>query len=290
MNLPTGRDRVLLLGCLGLAVALILLLAVFTPEEQEDFPTTYGTDTHGAKAAYLLLAQSGFHVERWTRPLPELIPSVDSHTVLILPSPDGAPPTTDTVRAVLDHGGRVLTAGLYGANILPDASAAPGGHGPAHDCQAEPDGFSPLNVSTGVHLRTTTRWTATGPRFHVDYTCEGLPVAVHYSVGKGQAIWWADALPLENAGITQGGNLALLLASIGSVAGARIVWDEAPPSEPASLWSYAEGTPVGLIGWQLALVVGLLLFSISRRSGPLRPDPVVSRAAPMEFVAAMGAL
>ena len=38
------------------------------------------------------------------------------------------------------------------------------------------------------------------------------------------------------------------------------------------------------------MVALLLLFSYSRRSGPLRPDPIVSRAAPLEFVNSLGSL
>ena len=283
-----SRDRALLFSCLGLAAALIVVLAVFTPHEEDDTPSTYNTDTHGAKAAYLMLTESGYRVERWTRPMSELGAAVDAHTVFISSAPDGAKPTAEVVRSVLDHGGRVLVVGIAGAEVLPDGAALPGGHGPVHDCKGVPSASS--DGLSNVHLRTAARWTAKGDRFHAEYSCEGLAVVVTYAVGRGFATWWADPLPLENAGIVQGDNLALLLSAIGPPAGAHIVWDEAPPSEVPSLWSYAEGTPVHLIWWQLALVAGLVLVSVSRRSGPLRPDPVLSRAAPIEFVAALGAL
>jgi hypothetical protein len=281
-----SRDRALLLSCLGLAAALIVVLAVFTPHEEDDTPSTYNTDTHGAKAAYLMLTESGYRVERWTRPMSELGAAVDAHTVFISSAPDGAKPTAEVVRSVLDHGGRVLVVGIAGAEVLPEGAALPGGHGPVHDCKGIPS----AGGLGDVHLRTAARWTAKGDRFHAEYSCEGLAVVVTYAVGRGFATWWADPLPLENAGIVQGDNLALFLSAIGPPAGAHIVWDEAPPSEVPSLWSYAEGTPVHLIWWQLALVAGLVLVSVSRRSGPLRPDPVLSRAAPIEFVAALGAL
>ena len=285
-----ARDRVLLFSCLGLALALILVLAVFTPHEEDDTPSSYNTDTHGAKAAYLMLAQTGYQVERWTRPMSELRPMVDAHTVFISSAPDGAKPTAEVVRSVLDHGGRVLVVGIAGAEVLPGGAAQPGGHGPAHDCKCVPASSEGLS---SVHLRTAARWTAKSELFHTEYSCEGLPVVVTYrsgASGHGLATWWADPLPLENAGITQGDNLALFLSAIGPPEGAHILWDEAPPSEVPSLWSYTRGTPLHLLGWQLALVAGLLLVSVSRRSGPLRPDPITSRAAPVEFVAALGAL
>jgi hypothetical protein len=283
----TSRDRALLFSCLGLAVVLILLLALFTPNEEDATPSSYNTDTHGAKAAYLTLAQSGYQVERWTRPMNELGAHVDAHTVFISSAPDGAKPTAEVVRAVLDHGGRVLVVGIAGAQVLPDGAAQPGGHGPVHDCKGIPSSADGLS---DIHLRTAARWTARGDRFHTVYNCEGLAVVVTCTSGRGVATWWADSLPLENAGIVRGDNLALLLSAVGPPSGAHIVWDEAPPSEVPSLWSYAEGTPIHLVWWQLALVAALLLVSVSRRSGPLRPDPVLSRAAPIEFVAAMGAL
>jgi hypothetical protein len=68
------------------------------------------------------------------------------------------------------------------------------------------------------------------------------------------------------------------------------VWDESLHGNSRSLWSYANGTPIHLVWGQLALVAALLLFSYSRRSGPLRPDPIVSRAAPLEFVHSLGSL
>ena len=285
------QDRTLLLSCLGLAVALIVVLALFTPPEEDSTPSSYNTGAHGAKAAYLLLAQSGYTVERWTRPMSELAEAVDAHTVFITSAPDGAKPTAEVVRSVLDHGGRVLAVGLAGAGILPDGAALPASHGPPHECKAKANGGTgPRTPAPEVRLRTAARWTASGTRFHADYSCEGMAVVVSYSVGRGQAIWWADSLPLENAGITRSGNLALLLSSVGEPGSAHIVWDEAPPAEPPSLWSHAQGTPIHLVWWQLALVAAIVLASISRRSGPLRPDPVVSRAAPIEFVSAMGAL
>jgi hypothetical protein len=83
--------------------------------------------------------------------------------------------------------------------------------------------------------------------------------------------------------------LALFLNSIGPLSN-HVVWDESLHGSSRSLWSYADGTPIHLFWAQLALVAVLLLFSYSRRSGPLRPDPIVSRAAPLEFVVSLGSL
>ena len=286
------RDRNLLFICLALAACFLAVLAFFAASPDDDRPTSYSTQTHGAKAAYLLLARSGYGVERWTQSLDAFPSTANSHTVLILTQiRDGDTSSLKrSVRAVLDHGGRVLATGAEAAAVLPEAEAAPGGHGPEHECRAEPQGFGPLAGASDVHLTTAATWTRQGPRYQVAYTCEGLASVVSYTSGRGVVVWWASTLPLENAGISRGGNLQLLLASVGLPAGAKIVWNEAPLTEGPSLWSYAGGTPLHSIGWQLGVTALLLFFSFGRRSGPLRPDPVPSRAASTEFVQAMGAL
>ncbi len=286
------RDRKLLLGCLFLAVALIAVLAVFSPQEENESPSSFSNDTHGTKAAYLLLGQSGNQVERWTEPIANFPTPSGIPPILLLLEPDTADPdaTRRVVRDVLARGGRVLATGVSGAALLPDGAAEPGGHGPTHTCDATPVGLGPLAGAGQVQLTTAARWSEQGPRFEVAYRCETLPLVVIYSVGRGTVVWWSSPLPMENGFITKASNLELLLASIGVPRGGRIVWDEAPPGEPPSLWSYTEGTPLFTIGWQLLLVAGLLVFSFSRRSGPLRPDPVVARASPLEFIEAMGAL
>ena len=223
-----------------------------------------------------------------------------------LPTMTGAPPvlllldpndvdaasTRRVIREVLARGGRVVATGVSGAALLPDGAAEAGRHGPAHACVAHPYGLTPFagSATKTVDLTTAARWTAQDPRFEVAYRCESLPVVVTYSVGPGTAVWWASPLPIENGQIDHNNNLGLLLASVGAPAGERVIWDEALPAAPASLWSFTEGTPLHLIGWQMLLVTMLLLFSFGRRSGPLRPDPVVVRAAPVEFIEAMGAL
>ena len=124
----------------------------------------------------------------------------------------------------------------------------------------------------------------------VAYTCQGDAVAVTYKAGKGTVIWWADALPLENSGLPQADNLVFFLNSIGPPAITHVFWDESLHGDSPSLLSYTRGTPLHLIGWQLVLIAALLLWSFARRSGPLRPDPVVPRTSQIEFVRSLGSL
>jgi hypothetical protein len=139
-------------------------------------------------------------------------------------------------------------------------------------------------------MTPSARWKQSNPLHHVAYTCQGDAVAVTYKAGKGTVIWWAGALPLENSGLQQADNLVFFLNSIGPPATTHVFWDESLHGDSPSLLSYTRGTPLHWIGWQLVLVVALLLWSYARRSGPLRPDPVVPRTTQIEFVHSLGSL
>jgi hypothetical protein len=287
------RDRRLLMICLGLVAAMVVVLAIFTPARTQDdpVPSTYGTGNHGAKAAYLTLGKLGYKVERWTDPLSRLAANSDAHTVLILAEPFIDDPQSDSapIKEILDHGGRVLAVGGVSALLLPHSSIGYAGHF-GSECNAEPVGFDEEAGAVKVHMRQQQYWKQSVPADRTEYTCEGKPVVVAYREGRGQVIWWADALPLENAGISLDDNLEFFLRSVGPAAGAHVYWDESLHGESPSVWSYAEGTPVHLALLQVLLAAGLLLLSYGRRSGPLRADPVVSRASPLEFVASLGGL
>src|ERR1700721_823967 len=106
-----------------------------------------------------------------------------------------------------------------------------------------------------------------GPRRRLMY--------VQYPVALGTAVWWASSTPLENGSITRGQNLELLLNSIGPAQfqGQRqhIYWDESLHGLAQSPWDYVRG-PVWPLLWLGAFGLALLvIFSYSRRSGPIRP-------------------
>jgi hypothetical protein len=292
------RDRRLLLACLVIVALAAGVVAILAPQEDDAnvVPSSFSSGTHGAEAAYLTLERSGYRVERSERPLSELAQQSDAQTVVILADPMPTRKTLTAARssvaAILQHGGRVIATGSSGGDLLPQGQVAelPQIPGAAQsDCTAEPDGFGELANSGAVHFREADLWRKTLPEQSVEYTCGRDAVVVSYAVGPGHAIWWADSLPLENAFIAKDGDLTLLLNSLGG-AGNRIVWDESLHNDEPGIWSYANGTPVRLLWLQLALATMLLVVSFSRRSGPLLPDPVVARDAPLEFVYSLGAL
>jgi hypothetical protein len=288
------RDRRLLLACLSMTALLAVVVAVIAPREEDGDPTpsSFSSASHGAKAAYLALTQSGYRVERWQQPLDELAAESDAHTVLILAEPyaGNTAAARKPVSTILEHGGRVLTTGLAGAALLPGSQAAQNPQSILPECEAQPEGFAPLADSGIIHIRPAALWHTSQPEQRAQYTCDGNAVVVSYPAGKGEVIWWANSLPLENAGIARDGNLSLLLNSIGTAENPRIIWDESLHQEARGLWSYAKGTPVYLLWAQFALVSLLLVLSYGRRSGPVLPDPVVARDVQLEFVHSLGAL
>lgn len=290
------RDRYLLLACLGMVTLAALVVASLAPQQDETdtTPSTFSSGTHGAEAAFLALQRSGYRIERWERPLEDLVPQVDAHTVVVFPEPKftrvmGAKKTVDQILA---RGGRVLVTGMSGALLLRQnqVQQMPGiADNTQPPCAAQAEGFGALADPGPINLRAQYEWSVPRPDERVQYTCRGHAVVVSYRSGKGEVVWWSDSLPLENGSIAKDGDLHLLLASLGSTEN-RIVWDESLHGDEAGIWSYANGTPVHLLWMQIALVALLLILSFSRRSGPLLPDPVVARDMPLEFVLSLGAL
>jgi len=107
-------------------------------------------------------------------------------------------------------------------------------------------------------------------------------------------LWWAGATPLTNTGIRQAANLNLFLNSVSNNSNnndARtIYWDEYFHGARGSFWTYFANTPVGWGGLQFLILALALLFTFSRRSGPIAVPAVVSRLSPLEFVDTMAGL
>src|SRR5258705_12747337 len=121
------RDRKLLLGA---AVVFVLLISgvVFLGGEagqQQEAPTSYSTASGGAKAAYLLLEQSGYQVRRWERSLVDLPKAAG--TTLILADPLEAPTREEreSLKNFLSEGGRIIATGMFSGTFLPENESVP---------------------------------------------------------------------------------------------------------------------------------------------------------------------
>ncbi len=288
------KDRMLLLGCGTLVTVLIAVIALFSPANNNNDPTpsSYSTAPHGAKGAYELLLKAGYQVERQSEPLAQIADRVDEHTTVVLAEPflQNVMVSQAAVKALLDKGARVLVTGFAGGLLAPDNAVESNRFPPSSACDADANGFGELAGSGTIRIRPEAHWNQSNPLHRVAYSCGADAVAVTYTAGKGTVIWWASALPLENSGIQQKDNLVFFLNSIGPQAATHVFWDESLHGDSPSLLSYTRGTPLQLIGWQLLLVAALLLWSYGRRSGPLRPDPILPRATPIEFVHSLGSL
>src|ERR1700733_1861159 len=224
------KDRRMLLVILGLVALLFLVFVLFVPQQDPNsnpVPSSYLAGQHGAKAAFTLLEQSGYTVERWEESLSNLAARADAATVLILAEPYSYNPEDRTaIATILQKGGRVVATGFQGGMLLPGSDVTFSKEIAFVACEAEPDGLGPLAGRGAIWIIPRAAWNETRPEVRTAYTCAGQPVVVQYPVGKGTAVWWASSTPLENGSISRGQNLELLLNSIGpaQIQGQHIYW------------------------------------------------------------------
>jgi len=294
MSSLDAKDRKLLLWSIGIAFGLAVVIALVMPSDDNDqntLPSTYLAGKHGARAAYESLLRSGYSIERWERPLTELAASAGPNTVVILAQPYSR--ETDDYKAVeqiVAHGGRVLATGLFGGYLLPEGQVTEPKNFTFAACQLDPQGLDSIASTGEVWMVPEASWTQSNATQRTQFECAGQPAVVQYDYGKGHVVWWANSTPLENASLARGADFDLLLNSIGPREGHQIYWDESLHGEMRSTWSFIGGPTVRLLWAGLILTSILIVFSFSRRSGPLRELPPAPRTTPIEFLDALGSL
>ena len=285
-------DRRLLIWAGVFLLPLIVALAFFSQDEEESaVPSTYSAQTRGAKAAYLLLQDAGYNVERWEQS-PADLPADPAHTILVLASPFRSPSKEEknALQIYLDRGGKVLATGSSASYYLPRAEteneALPA---PAWK-EYQPQMVTPLTRGGAIQMSPTAYWKGAATSVLAHYADEGRPIVVSYKVGQGEVIWWGASTPLTNAAIAKVGNMALLLNSLGEPGEFHVFWDEYFHGYKNSVSGYISAPPMlwGLV--QCLLVFAALIFTFSRRNGPIRPLPEPSRLSPLEFVHTLGKL
>ena len=293
---PSDRKLLLIAGSVLLGM-LCLFVAVAPPggEPGDGLPSTYSPGSGGARAAYLLLQELRMKVQRWEQPPTEL-PEDAEGALLVLANPLLAPTKKEqeALRNFVENGGQILFTGARLGAFFPEAklSFKP----PGKDWQTYAAKL-PSRYTRGaakVTLRPQAEWSkldATQLELYGD--AEGA-VVVSWRMGDGQLLWWAGPTPLTNAGITKEGNLSLFLEAVKSPvaeeSARRLYWDEYFHGQRSSLWSYVQKTPVPMGLVQLALLGLAVLFTFSRRSGPVVRPAGVSRLSPLEFVDTLGGL
>lgn len=283
------RDRKLLLGAGVVFVLLIAGVLLFGGEQGEktEVPSTYSTASGGAKAAYLLLSQSGYKVQRWERPLVDL----PENATLVIADPLEAPTREerDSLKNFLFNGGRVIATGMFAGAFLPENESVPdmllgmtwkkaSAVSPSAITRAAPD----------ITIAPQARW----PMYSSAYALYGdgdEMVVVKYPYGRGEVLWWAAATPLTNAGLKEPGNLEFFLASLGEMR-SPILWDEYVHGYRESLESSVGHSPLKWLLLQLALLGLAVVATFSRRSGPVSAPATDVRLSPLEFVQTLGGL
>jgi hypothetical protein len=300
MRVKIERDDLPLLIIAG-SILLIATVtgAVVAPitrgESASAVTSTYSSAGNGAKAAYLLLQDLGYREDRWLAP-PTEFPADAQGTVLILADPSFGP-SSDEKLALEDfvrHGGRVVATGWQGASFLQlDASldASPG-----ETLDEESKDFSPILIgplsetANKVVFHSQTHCTPRDAHQVVYYGDGEGAVVVSSRLENGTWVWWADAYPLSNDGISKASNLNLLLNSIGKPGDVKVLWDEYYHGERNGLWSYLYKTPLPWALLQAAILALAIVFTYSRRSGPIAAAAAPSRLSPIEFVETVGDL
>jgi len=296
--MPRGldsADRKLLIGAGILLIGLILASAVVSPSKStgsSGFPSTYSNAWDGAKAAFLLLQESGYRVERWELSPTEL--DGDSAGEVLIFAEPLLPPTSDEKARILDflrRGGRIVVTGFSASSLLPEAEhfepADP------YEPRAKFPALLPsplIENAPEISMAPPKKWQPAKASHLVVYGDRDTAAVITYRVGSGQVIWWGSDTPLINGGISEPGNLGLFLNSVAPSRDKRILWDEYFHGARGSLWGYFAKTPLPWALVQMALLFVAILATYSRRNGPIRMPTKVSRLSPVEFVETLGDL
>lgn len=294
LSLLDARDRRLLLWSVGIALALAVAASFLLPNGNDNdnpLPSTWLAGQHGARAAYETLLRTNYQIERWERPLSELADEAGPETVVIFAQPfSREPEDIRAVRKIAERGGRILSTGYWGGYILPGEASEQPKEFTFAACKLEPEGLDALAGTGEAWMVPRATWKLGNPAARVEYSCAGSPAVVEYDWGKGHIVWWAGSTPLENGSLARAHNLDLLLNSLGPREGHRFYWDESLHGDIRSKWSYVAGPSWTMLWIGLPLLALLIVFSFSRRSGPVRDLPPPARATPIEFLEALGSL
>jgi hypothetical protein len=287
------QDRKLFLGA-GFVFVLLVFSALMLhsgDNGQAEYPSSYSSASSGAKAAYLLLRDTGYKVQRWERPLSELTPATAKNLTLVLAEPDEAPTREERERltSFISAGGHVIATGMFAGTFLPQNESVP-------------DVFSGMTWKTASSL-SPSQITRAAPRvvlaphaywqpFSLAYPLYGVDdhtLVVKYPFGRGEVLWWASATPLTNAGLKEPGNLEFFLACLGDQKN-EILWDEYIHGYRQTLGGSIAHSPAKWLFAQLVLLALAVVVTFSRRSGPVSMPMTEVRLSPIEFVQTLGGL
>lgn len=117
-------------------------------------------------------------------------------------------------------------------------------------------------------------------------------ILVDFEYGAGQIVFLSDPYIVSNAGISLVDNAQLAMNIVASREG-LIAFDEYHQGYGANtnqLLKYFAGTPVLAIFGQILLIIGVILFSQSRRFARFLPTDEPNRLSKLEYISAMAEL
>lgn len=279
---------------LGLLLLLMIELLWLPAREQHTYPSSYSTDSGGAKAAYELLSASHFQEKRWLRSPRSLPPG--RGVTLILASPMFASQASRADRAALGRfvrsGGRILATGAGVSALFPADAGTPVKRLTKHSYRALlPGRLAAKALSISMRPRRT--WSEADPALLALYGRRGRTVVAFAPPGRhagaGSIMFWASSFPLTNAGIRQPASLELLFHSLGSRP-RLVLWDEYFHGVRRG---WAHYLAIGALPWAalpLLVLLAAALWTYSRRFGPLLPATAADRYSPLEFVAGVAGM
>ncbi len=138
--------------------------------------------------------------------------------------------------------------------------------------------------------KATSKAVVDGPVVHI--AAGGTYILADVPYGSGSIVLLSDPYIVSNTGIglVDNGRLAVNLVSGSSGAIAFDEYHQGYGSNNNRLFQYFQGTPVVAIFLQLAMLVGLILFSQSRRFAMALPENEPNRLSKLEYVGAMAEL
>jgi hypothetical protein len=285
----TGDLTVLGIAAIG---TVVLTAASFLVAPDASVPrqdgSSFAVHRDGAKAAYLLLRELGYRVDRSYEPLAALDADPKS-TALVLANPLERPSEQDVraLKTFLNKGGVVLATGPLAAPFLPGVPSVRLKQGRAPKQMASLPG--PLSAGvTSVEIAPSAPLPLDSP-FVPIFGSAREPAVLSASFGQGRAIWWAGSTPLVNGGLGQPGHAELLVNALGP-ATRLVLWDEFYHGHTRSFWSYVSATPLPIALLQLGGIATLAGVTYARRRRPIRARAVEARTSPLELIDTMGGL
>jgi len=298
--MPVGiapSDRKILLiggGLLVLMLAASVVLAPPADQFNSPVPSTYSAQSGGAEAAYLLLSQLHYQVRRWENSPTEL--GADPKKALLILAEPFQPPSEKERKSLENFvydGGHVLFTGASIRMFFPECKLSDG--------PPDPDWTTfnpsiPSRFAVAAHhvtIQPEAYWGALDSSQLVLYGEPESAVVVNWKLGSGEVLWWAGSTPLTNAGITKDDNLTFFLNALRDWSSGKtyeVYWDEYFHGQRSSLWSYVAKTSFAWGLLQIGVIAFALLFTFSRRSGPIFTPAEVSRLSPLEYVETLGGL